>query len=90
MTGSQSARADSAGVGVVAVDHEVAGSVDVAEHLAADVALALARLEAHGGAMLARDSGRAVGRVVVVDVDRGPGSSRWKSSMTLPMVTASL
>lgn len=61
------------GVGVVAVDHEVAGSVDVAEHLAADVALALARLEAHGGAMLARDSGRAVGRVVVVDVDRGPG-----------------
>lgn len=60
------------GVGVVAVDHEVAGSVDVAEHLAADVALALARLEAHGGAMLARDSGRAVGRVVVVDVDRGP------------------
>ena len=61
------------GVGVVAVDHEVAGSVDVAEHLAADVALALARLEAHSGAMLARDSGRAVGRVVVVDVDRGPG-----------------
>lgn len=61
------------GVGVVAVDHEVAACVDVAEHLTADVALALARLEAHGGAMLARDSGRAVGRVVVVDVDRGPG-----------------
>ena len=61
------------GVGVVPVDHEVAGGVDVAEHLAADVALALARLEAHGGAMLHGDPGRAVGRVVVVDVDRGPG-----------------
>ena len=61
------------GVGVVAVDHEVAGGVDVAEHLAADVALALARLEAHCGAVLACDPGRAVGRVVVVDVDRGPG-----------------
>lgn len=61
------------GVGVVAVDHEVADGVDVAEHLAADVALALARLEAHGGAMLPGDPGRAVGRVVVVDVDRGPG-----------------
>lgn len=61
------------GVGVVPVDHEVAGGVDVAEHLAADVALALARLEAHRGAVLPGDPGRAVGRVVVVDVDRGPG-----------------
>ena len=43
------------GVGVVAVDHEVAAGVDVAEHLAAHVALALARFEAHRGAVLARN-----------------------------------
>ena len=60
------------GVGVVPVNHEVAGGVDVTEHLAAHVALSLARLEAHCGAMLMGDSGRAVGRVVIVDVDRGP------------------
>ena len=47
-------------IGVVAVDHEVAVGIDVAEHLATDVALALARLAPDGG---------AVGRVVVVDVD---------------------
>ena len=40
------------GVGVVPVDHEVAVGVDVTEHLAAHVALSLARLEAHCGAML--------------------------------------
>lgn len=61
------------GVGVVPVDHEVAVGVDVTEHLAAHIALSLARLEAHCGAMLPGDPGRAVGRVVVVDVDRGPG-----------------
>lgn len=40
------------GVGVVPVDHEVAVGVDVTEHLAAHIALSLARLEAHCGAML--------------------------------------
>ena len=56
-------------VGVVAVDHEVAVGIDVAEHLATDVALALARLAPDGGAVRAGDLGGAVGRVVVVDVD---------------------
>ena len=56
-------------VGVVAVHHDVAVRVDVAEHLAHDVALALARLWDHrrtGGCGKLR---RSVGRVVVVHVD---------------------
>lgn len=61
------------GVGVVAVDHEVAAGFDVAEHLSAYVSLALAWLEAHRGTVLQGDSGRAVCRVIVVDVDRCPG-----------------
>ena len=57
------------GVGVVAVDHDVVVGVDVAEHGAHDVALALARLAAHDGAVLGRDLRGVVLRVVVVDVD---------------------
>lgn len=59
------------GVGVVPVDHEVAVGVDVAEHLADDVALALARLGHHDGARGGGQLGGAVGGVVVVDEDRG-------------------
>lgn len=61
------------GVGVVPVDHKVAVGIDVAEHLAAYVAFALARLEANGCAVLQGNLGCAIGRVVVVDVDRGTG-----------------
>ena len=61
------------GIGVVSVDHQVAIGVDVAKHLAAHVALSLTGFKANRGAVLARDPGRAVGRVVVVDVDRGSG-----------------
>ena len=78
-------------VGVVAVDHEVVVGLHVAEHRAHHVALALPGLAAHHGAVLAGDLGRAVGGVVVVDVDDGgSGSAARKSSTTLPMVTASL
>lgn len=56
-------------VGVVAVDHEVAVGIDVAEHLPTDIALALARLILDDSASRAGDLGGAVGRVVVVDVD---------------------
>ena len=61
------------GVSVVAVDHEVAVCVDVTEHLAAYVALSLARFEAYCGAVLQGNLGRAVRRVIVVDVDCAPG-----------------
>ena len=57
------------GVGVVAVHHDVVAGVDVAEHRAHHVALALARLAAHDGAVLGRDFGRIVLGIVVVDVD---------------------
>ena len=57
------------GVGIVAVDHEVAVGVDVAEHLPADVSLALTRLVPDDSAAGACDLGGAIGRVVVVDVD---------------------
>ena len=56
------------GVGVVAVDHEVGLGVDVAHHLAHDVALALAALHLDRGPVGARDVAGAVGGVVVVDV----------------------
>lgn len=59
------------GIGVVAVHHEVAVSLDVAEHLAHHVALALPRFEAHHGAVFLRDLASAVGGVVVIDVYRG-------------------
>ncbi len=59
------------GVGVVAVDHEIVIGVDVAHHLAHDVALALASLDAHDGARLAGEFSGAVGGVVVVYIDVG-------------------
>ena len=56
------------GVGVVAVDHEVGLGVDVAHHLAHDVALALAALHLDDSPVGACDVAGAVGGVVVVDV----------------------
>lgn len=61
------------GVGVVAIDHDVAVGVDVAEHRTHDVALASARLAANDCACRGGDVGRAVGGGVVVDVDYGLG-----------------
>ena len=58
------------GIGVVAVDHEVAVGFDVSEHLAADVALTLTRLKADRRAMLCCDVGSLVRRVIVIDIDR--------------------
>lgn len=49
------------GIRVVAVDHEVAACVDVAEHLTAHVALSLARFEPHRGAVLQGNLGRPIG-----------------------------
>lgn len=46
---------------------------DVSEHLAADVSLALAGFESDDSASRAGDGGGAVGRVVVVNVDRRLG-----------------
>ena len=57
------------GIGVVAVNHNVVVGVDIAHHLTHDVALPLATLDANLRTMLARDVARAVGGVVVVDVD---------------------
>ena len=65
------ARALGGVVGGVAVDQHVDVGLDVGEHPAHHVALALVRLPPHHGAGGARDLGGAVGRVVVVDVDRG-------------------
>ena len=61
------------GIGVVAVDHDVIVGVDVAHHLAHNVALPLAALDADLRTVLARNVARAVGGVVVVDVNRGVG-----------------
>ena len=44
------------GVGVVAVDHQVAIGVDIAKHLAAHVALSLTGLKADRGAVLGGDA----------------------------------
>lgn len=57
-------------VGVVAVGHDVHVRVDVLEHGADHVALALAGLPAHHRARVPRDLGGAVRGVVVVHVDR--------------------
>lgn len=56
-------------VGIIAVHHEVAGGIDIAEHLPADVPLAEARLESDGRAVPHRDRSRCISRIVVVDVD---------------------
>ena len=61
------------GVGVVAVGHDVHVGVDVFEHGANHVALALTWLLADDGAFAGGDFRRAVGGVVVVHVDVGIG-----------------
>ena len=63
-------------VGGVAVDQHVDVGVDVGEHAPHHVALALVRLAAHDGAGRARDLDGAVGRIVVVDVDRRRPAAR--------------
>ena len=63
-------------VGVVAVDHEVAIGLDVAEHASHHVALALAGLPAHHRPGRRGNVRGAVGGVVVVDVDRRLGQRR--------------
>ena len=60
---------DRTGKPSVAVNHNVVVGVDIAHHLTHDVALPLATLDANLRTMLARDVARAVGGVVVVDVD---------------------
>lgn len=56
-------------VGVVAIDHEVAVGLDVAEHLPAYVTLALAGLEPDDGAMLSSNLGGIIAGVIVINVD---------------------
>ena len=63
-------------VGIVAVGHHVHVRVDVLEHGADDVALALARFLAHDRAFSRGDLGRAVGGVVVIHVDVGTRQHR--------------
>ena len=63
-------------VGQVAVGHHVNVGVDVGEHAADDVALALLALGADDRAGLGRDLARPVAAVVVVDVDRRAGQRR--------------
>ena len=58
-------------VGGVAVDQHVDVGLDVGEHAPHHVALALVGLAADHGAGLLRRLDGAVGRIVVVDVDRG-------------------
>ena len=60
-------------VGQVAVGHHVNVGVDVGEHPADDVALALLLFGADYRARLCRDLASAVAAVVVVDVDGGIG-----------------
>ena len=66
------------GIGVVAVGHHVHVRVDVFEHGADDVALALTRLFAYDGAFRCGDLGGAVGGVVVVHVDGRVGQRRME------------
>ena len=56
---------------VVAVDQNIDVRLDIGEHAAHDVALALAHFGAHHGAGLAGSLDRPVLRIVVVDIDRG-------------------
>lgn len=60
-------------VGIVAINHEIAVGIDIAKHLSADVALTLTGLVPDYSAALEGDSGSAVGRIVVVNVDRRLG-----------------
>ena len=61
------------GIGVVAVGHEVAVGLHLAEHAADDVALALHVFVAHDGAGGGGLLDGAVGGVIVVDIDVGLG-----------------
>ena len=56
-------------VGIVAVDHDVVIGIDLAEHLAHHITLALARLGAHDSTVVLSDSSSIVFGIVVVDVD---------------------
>lgn len=60
-------------VGRVAIDEHVDVGLDIREHAAHDVTLALAPFAAHDRAGLARDRRGAVGRIVVVHEDLGRG-----------------
>ena len=60
-------------IGRIAVDQNVDVRVHVGEHAPHHVALALVRLPPHHGAGRARNLDGAVGRIVVIDVDRGLG-----------------
>jgi hypothetical protein len=57
-------------IGRVAIGHDIDVGIDIGEHPADDVALALHPLAADHGAGFARDLDRAVAAVIVVDVDR--------------------
>ena len=63
-------------VGQVAVGHDVNVGVDVGEHAADDMALALLALGADDRARRARDLDRAVAAIIVVDVDGGGRAAR--------------
>ncbi len=60
-------------IGGIAVDQHIDVGLDVGEHPAHDVALALPALATHDRTRFARDRRGAVARIVVVDVDRGRG-----------------
>ena len=62
-------------VGQVAVGHDVDVGIDVGEHAADDMALALLPFGADDGAGFRSDLARPVAAVVVVDVDGAPGSA---------------
>ena len=56
-------------IGTVAVDQQIYVRINVREHAADDVALALQRLLAHDGAGGAGMGGGLIRRVVVIDID---------------------
>ena len=57
-------------VGIVAVHHDIGFGVNFAEHAADDVAFALLVFVAHHGTGCAGQLCRAIGRVVIVHIDR--------------------
>ena len=77
-------------VGEVAVGHDVDVSIDVGEHAADDVALALLALGADDGARLRRNLARAVAAVVVVNVDGRAGQRRAEPRDGRPIAASSL
>ena len=60
-------------IGVIAINHQVAVGIDIPEHGAYHIALALTALIAHLGSRTARYLVGTVGRVVVVYIDGGLG-----------------